>query len=150
MSPTTRVKAIPDGFHTANVYLIVPDAAKQMEFMKQAFGAEELHRSVLPDGSIIHAEARVGDSTIMLGQSNDMWKARPCTVYLYVADVDATHRSAVAAGAKSLQEPKDQFYGDRSGGIEDPNGNWWWVATHIEDVSHEESDRRFKAMGNKH
>ena len=149
MSPT-KVKAIPDGFHTANVYLIVADAAKQIEFLKQALGAEEIHRSTMPDGSIIHAEVRMGDSVVMLGQASGPWQPRPCTVYMYVDDVDAVHRRAVEAGAKSLQEPKDQFYGDRSGGIEDTNGNYWWIATHIEDVSHEESERRFKAMGHKH
>jgi len=125
-------------------------AEKQIEFLKQAFGAQELHRSVGPDGNIIHAEVRLGDSVVMIGQAGGPWKPRPGTVYLYVEDVDATHRRAVEAGAKSLGEPKDQFYGDRSGGVEDPNGNMWWVATHIEDVSHEESDRRFAAMGQKH
>lgn len=148
MNPT--VKAIPDGFHTANVYLQVADAAKQIAFLQQAFGAEELHRSMGPDGNVIHAEVRMGDSVVMLGQASGQWQPRPCTVYLYVENVDATHRNAVEAGAKSLSEPKDQFYGDRSGGIEDVNGNWWWIATHIEDVSHEESDRRFAAMGQKH
>jgi PhnB protein len=146
----TQVKPIPDGFHTANVYLQVEDARKQIAFLKQAFGAEERHSSVGPDGNIIHAEVKLGDSVVMIGQAGGPWKPRPCTVYLYVENVDAAHRSAVEAGAKSLGEPKDQFYGDRSGGVEDPNGNWWWIATHIEDVSHEESNRRFAAMGNKH
>lgn len=145
-----KVKTVPDGFHTANVYLQVEDAAKQIAFLKQAFGAEELHRSAGPDGNIIHAEVRLGDSVVMIGQAGGPWKPRPCTVYLYMENVDAAHRTAVEAGAKSLGEPKDQFYGDRSGGVEDANGNWWWIATHIEDVSHEESDRRFAAMGHKH
>lgn len=147
---TRTVKSIPDGFHTTNVYLIVNDVDKQITFLQQAFGAQETHRSVLPDGSIIHAEVKIGDSVVMMGQANETWGARPSTVYLYVDDVDAAFRKAVEAGAKSLGEPKDQFYGDRSGGVEDPCGNFWWVATHVEDVSKEEADRRFAALGHKH
>lgn len=147
---SSQVKPIPDGFHTANVYLQVEDAAKQIDFLKEAFGAEEIHRSLGADGNIMHAEVRMGDCIVMIGQTGGPWKPRPCTVYLYVENVDAVHRKAVDAGARPLAEPKDQFYGDRSGGVEDGNGNWWWIATHIEDVSHEESNRRFAAMGHKH
>jgi uncharacterized glyoxalase superfamily protein PhnB len=146
----TSVKPIPAGFHTANVYLIVNDAAKQIAFLEQALGAKETHRSVLPDGNIIHAEMKIGDSTIMLGQANQQHPARPATTYLYVDDVDGTFGRALQAGGKSLAEPKDQFYGDRSGGLEDPCGNYWWIATHIEDVSHEEADRRFAEMAHQH
>lgn len=146
----TIAKPIPIGFHTTNVYLIVNDAAKQIAFLEAAFAAKELHRSTLPDGNIIHAEVTIGDSTIMLGQANQQYPPRPSTTYLYVDDVDGTFRRALEAGGKSLVEPKDQFYGDRSGGVEDPSGNYWWIATHIEDVSHEESQRRFAAMGHKH
>jgi PhnB protein len=95
-----------------------------------------------PDGSIGHAEVRIGDSMVMLGQARDEWKARPGTLYLYVPDVDATYRRALAAGGASLREPTTQVYGDRSGGVEDPVGNQWWMATHVEDVSPEEIDRR--------
>jgi PhnB protein len=147
---TFTAKSIPDGFHTANVYLIIDNVDKQIAFLQQAFGAQEIYRSVLPDGSIIHAEVKIGDSGVMMGQANPTWGARACTVYLYVDDVDAAFRKAVQAGAKSLGEPKDQFYGDRSGGVEDPCGNFWWVATHVEDVSKEEADRRFAALGHKH
>lgn len=145
-----NVKSIPDGFQTVNAYLQVDSVAKEIAFLEQAFGGKELHRSVLPDGSIIHAEMKVGNSTVMMGQGNETWKPRPCAVYIYVDDVDATYQRAVAAGGKSLGEPKDHFYGDRSGGVEDPCGNSWWIATHIEDVSPEESDRRFAAMGHQH
>ncbi len=147
---TTSVKPVPDGFQTANVYLIVDNASKQLSFMEEAFRAKELHRSLLPDGRIIHAEVQIGTSRVMIGEANPAWPPRPACIYLYVEDADSTFRSAVAAGAKSLAEPTDQFYGDRSGGVEDPCGNYWWIATHIEDVSHEESDRRFAAMGHKH
>ncbi len=146
----SKVNPIPDGFQTANVYLIVENVEKQIDFLKQAFDGKELHRSVLPDGSIIHAEVEVGKSRIMMGQANSAWKPRPSTVYLYVEDADATFRKAVEAGAKALGEPQNQFYGDRSGGVEDPCENYWWIATHVEDVSPEESDRRFAAMGHKH
>lgn len=146
----TIAKPIPIGFHTTNVYLIVNDAAKQIAFLEAAFAAKELHRSTLPDGNIIHAEVTIGDSTIMLGQASQQYPPRPSTTYLYVDDVDGTFHRALEAGGKSLVEPKDQFYGDRSGGVEDPSGNYWWIATHIEDVSHEESQRRFAAMGHKH
>lgn len=145
-----NVKSIPDGFQTVNAYLQVDSVAKEIAFLEQAFGGKVLHHSVLPDGRSIHAEVKVGNSIVMMGQGNETWKPRPCAVYVYVDDVDATYQCAVAAGGKSLGEPKDQFYGDRSGGVEDPCGNSWWIATHIEDVSHEESDRRFAAMGHQH
>ena len=145
-----NVKPIPEGFHAVTPYLVVNDVSKLIDFLQRAFGAEEIHRSLLPDGSIIHAEVKIGDSPVMMGQARDQWGPRPSTLYLYVQDVDALFRKAVEAGGKSLQEPKDQFYGDRSGGLEDPCGNQWWIATHIENVSHEESDRRFAAMAHQH
>lgn len=146
----TQVKPIPEGFHSVTPYLVVDNASKLVEFLQRAFGATEMHRSVMPDGSITHAEVRIGDSPVMIGQAREPWKPRPSTLYVYVEDVDAVFRKAVEAGGKSLQEPKDQFYGDRSGGVEDPCGNQWFMATHIEDVSHEESQRRFAAMGHQH
>lgn len=118
--------------------------------MQQAFGGSELYRSTGPDGNIMHAEAKIGDSIIMIGQAREPWKPRPSTIYLYVEDVDGVFQRAVQAGAKSLMEPKDQFYGDRSGGVEDANGIQWFIATHVEDVSHEEIQRRFAAMGHQH
>lgn len=147
---STSTKPIPKGFHTATPYLIVENVAKQIDFLKNAFGATETHRSTLPDGHIIHAEVRIGDSMIMIGGAREPWKPRPATVYLYFEDVDRVFHKAVEAGGKSMQEPKDQFYGDRSGGVEDPNGNYWWLATHIEDVPNEEIDRRFAAMAHQH
>ena len=145
-----NVQPIPEGFHTVTPYLVVNDVSKLIDFLQRAFGAEEIHRSLLPDGSIVHAEVKIGDSPVMMGQARDQWAPRPSTLYLYVQDVDAVFRKAVEAGGNSLQEPKDQFYGDRSGGLEDPCGNQWWIATHIENVSREESDRRFAAMAHQH
>lgn len=146
----TKVKPIPDGFHTANVYLLVEDGDKQIKFLKQAFDATEIHVSRLPDGRMLHAEFKIGDSIVMIGQAQDRWKPMPAMIYLYVEDVDHTFGKAIAAGGKSLREVKDEFYGDRSGGVEDTCGNQWWIATHIEDVSHEEVNRRFAAMGHQH
>ena len=139
-------KPVPDGFHTVTPYLIVPGVAKLIEFMKQAFGATEQHRTTLPDGRIMHAQVKIGDSFIMMGEPGGEWKPMPSGLYLYVPDADAWYRRAMKApGAVSIMEPADQFYGDRMGGVRDPSGNLWWLATHKEDVSPEELARRSEA-----
>ena len=143
----TAVKPVPDGYHTITPYFAVANATKLLEFLKQAFGAEETLRMAGPDGAIRHAEARIGDSMVMIGQAGAEWKPKANTVYLYVPDVDATYRRALAAGATSLREPATHFYGDRSAGVEDAQGNAWWIATHVEDVSPEEMERRAAAQG---
>ena len=135
-------KPVPDGYHTVTPYLTVDDAALQIDFLKRAFNAQVNYEMKDPQGNVRHAEVRVGDSILMIGQARDEWTSRPMTFYLYVPDVDALYKSALAAGAKALQEVTTQFYGDRSGGVEDPQGNYWWIATHVEDVSPEEMDRR--------
>lgn len=140
------VKAIPDGFHTVNSYLIIDGADKFIDFLKQAFGANEIERFPRPDGKIAHAEVRIGDSTIMLGDSGDEWKATSTAIYLYVNDTDATYKSALDAGAISLMEPMNQFYGDRNANVKDSFGNLWFIATHVEDVSSEELTKRAAAM----
>jgi uncharacterized glyoxalase superfamily protein PhnB len=99
-----------------------------------------------PDGGVMHAEVKIGDSTVMMGEPMGDWKAKPCSLYLYVEDVDAVYRRAIQAGGTSVGGPKDQFYGDRTGGVIDPCGNYWGIATHVEDVSHEEMAKRFAAM----
>ena len=137
-------KPVPDGYHTVTPYLTVDDAALQIDFLKRAFNGQVSYEMKDPQGNVRHAEVRVGDSILMIGQARDEWTSRPMTFYLYVPDVDALYKSALAAGAKSLQEVTTQFYGDRSGGVEDPQGNYWWIATHVEDVSPEEMDRRHK------
>jgi len=142
---SNQVKPIPEWYHTVTPYLTVHDLPKLMEFLKQAFHAQALFQSERPDGTIGHAEMRIGDSMVMIGQARDQWTPRPMSLYLYVNDADATYQSAVQAGGKSLSEPKNQFYGDRSGGVEDPCGNHWWIATHVEDVSEEEVSRRMAA-----
>jgi uncharacterized glyoxalase superfamily protein PhnB len=129
------VKPIPDGHHTVTPYLIVKGAAQLIDFMKQAFAAEEIQRMAQPDGSIMHAEMRVGDSMVMMGEASDQNPPIPAMLHLYVTDADAVYRRALAAGATSVREPVDEFYGDRIGGVKDRFGNQWWIATHIEDVS---------------
>jgi PhnB protein len=137
---------IPEGYHTVTPYLTVDDAGKLIEFVKAAFGATVLHAMTNDEGNIRHAEAQIGDSRVMIAQAFGEWKPRPSTLYLYVDDTDETYRRALAAGAKSLMEPANQFYGDRNGGVEDAFGNWWWIATRIEDVSEEELQRRAAAQ----
>jgi uncharacterized glyoxalase superfamily protein PhnB len=138
------VKPVPDGYHTVTPYLTVDDAALQIDFLKRALNAQVKYEMKDDQGNVRHAEVSVGDSILMIGQARDQWKSRPMSFYLYVPDVDALYKSALAAGAKSLQEVTTQFYGDRSGGVEDPQGNYWWIATHVEDVSPEELERRHR------
>jgi len=138
------VKPVPDGYHTVTPYLTVDDASILIDFLKSAFDAQVKYEMKDEKGNIRHAEVSVGDSILMIGQARDEWKPRPMTFYLYVPDADSLYKSALAAGAKSLQEVTTQFYGDRSGGVEDTQGNYWYVATHVEDVSPEEMDRRMK------
>jgi PhnB protein len=139
----TPVKPIPDDYQVVTPYLVVQGAEKLINFLKQAFGARETERISMPDGSIGHAEVRIGDSVIMMSDAReDMWKAMPSSIYLYVEDCDTIYKRALDVGATSLMEPKDQFYGDRSGGVKDPIGNHWFIATHKEDLTKEELDKR--------
>lgn len=138
-------KPIPDGFHSLTPYLVVDGANKLIDFVKEAFGAEEIHRSSMPDGRVMHAQVRIGDSFLMMGQSGGEHKPMPAMLYYYVDDTDAAYQRALAAGGVSIMEPADQFYGDRNAGIRDPFGNQWWIATHVEDVAPEELETRAKA-----
>ena len=148
----SKVKPIPDGYHTATPYLILSDAAKAIEFYKRAFGAAELMRFPAPGGKIGHAEIKIGDSHIML---SDEWPEQgykgpaalggsPVSIMLYVNDVDAMAAQAGSAGATVTKAVQDQFYGDRSGTFTDPFGHIWHISTHKEDVPPEELDRRMK------
>ena len=140
------VQPIPDGAHTVTPYLVVEGVPKLIDFLKQAFGAQEAARMARPDGGVMHAEVKIGDSTVMMGEPMGDWKAKPCSLYVYVEDVDAVYQRAIEAGGTSVGGPKDQFFGDRTGGVIDPCGNYWGIATHVEDVSHEEMAKRFTAM----
>ena len=136
------VKPIPDGYHTATPYLVVPGVPKLIDFLKQVFQAQEIERMARPDGTIMHAEVRIGDSVIIMGEPIGENSPMPATIYLYVNDTDAAYRRALQAGATSVMEPANQFYGDRNAGVMDPCGNRWWIATHVEDVAPEEMARR--------
>ena len=145
---------VPAGHHTVTPYLAARNAIKALEFYKNAFGATEVYKLIMPDGRLGHAEFRIGDSLIMLsdefpeygGKSPETLGGSPVCIHLYVPDVDDFCKRAVAAGAKQPKPVMDQFYGDRSGQLEDPFGHLWWVATHKEDVSHDEMQRRVQAM----
>lgn len=129
-----------------NPYLIVKGADRLLDFLKEAFCAEETFRMAQPDGTIGHAEARIGDSMVMMGEAGGQWSPMTASLHLYVEDCDAVYRRAVQAGATSLREPADQFYGDRSAGVRDPFGNAWWIAPHVEDIPPEELKRRAAAQ----
>lgn len=136
------VKPRPDGYHAVTPYLIVAGAARVIEFAKATFGAQETMRLAAPGGRIGHAELRIGDSAVMLADASAEHPAMPCMLHIYVDDADATYQRALAAGATSVRPVANQFYGDRSGGVRDPSGNLWHIATHIEDVPPAEMRRR--------
>ena len=139
------VNPIPDGYHNVMPYLIVEGVATLTDFLQQAFGAKEIERIMRPDGTVMHAEVRIGDSIVMMGEAGGECTPMPSSIYLYVEDADTCYQSALRAGATSLMEPADQFYGDRNAGVKDPSGNFWWIATHQEDVPPEELQQRATA-----
>ena len=147
---SSSVKSVPEGYHSVTPYLIVDDAAAAIEFYKRAFAATEVMRFPAPGGKVGHAEVEIGGSRIMLADEFPDMGARspksiggtPVSLHLYVEDVDAVARQAVAAGAKERRPIKDQFYGDRTGSFEDPFGHVWHIATHKEDLSPDELKRR--------
>jgi uncharacterized glyoxalase superfamily protein PhnB len=126
---TTAVSFIREGFHTLTPYLVVKGAAEVLEFARQAFGAQELLRVKRPDGSIMHAEFRVGDSMIEIGEANEQFPPLPATIHLKVDDVDSIYERALHAGGTSLYPPTDQEYGERDGGVRDPGGNHWYIGS---------------------
>ena len=144
------VKAIPEGFQAVIPYLVVDGAEKVIEFLKQTFHAKEMMRMTRPDGKVGHTEMRIGDCVVMLADAQGPWKPMPAMIMVYTEDVDAVYQRALQAGATSVSEPKDQFYGDRSAAVADACGNQWYIATHIEDVSEEELMRRHTAMAGAH
>jgi len=148
------VKAIPDGYHSVSPYLVVKGAAQAIEFYKKALGAVETLRMPGPGDRIMHAEIKVGDSIVMLADENpERGYLSPVTIggagvsmMLYTSDVDAIYRTALASGAKGNQPPTDMFWGDRMANITDPFGHSWAIATHTEDVSPEEMQKRMMAQ----
>jgi PhnB protein len=143
-------KPIPDGYHSLQPYLYFKNAADAIAFYAKAFGATERMRMPDKKGRIMHAEINLGDSCIMMADENaDMgayspehYGGAPMSLVLYVEDCDAVYKKALAAGAKSLREPADQFYGDRTAGVADPFGFHWYIGTHIKDVSMEEMQQQ--------
>lgn len=148
------VKPIPDGYHSLTPYLILTNASKAIDFYKEVFKATESKRFADPSGRIGHAELRVGDSVLMLSdeypdmgfKSPQTLDTTPVLIMLYVDDVDACLARASAAGAKVLKPLRDEFYGDRTATFTDPFGHLWTVATHIEDVTNEEMQRRMEEL----
>jgi PhnB protein len=124
-------QGVPPGYHTVTPYLIAPDADAVLAFIGEAFGGKTRERHTDDDGNVMHAEITIGDSVIMVGQANDEWPPRQAMIHLYVADVDQVYRKALDAGATPVREPEDMHYGDRSGGVDDPWGNQWWMATRL-------------------
>ena len=149
-----KAQAIPKGYHTVTPSLVVAGAAEAIDFYKKALGAEEIMRFPAPDGTIMHAELRIGDSVIMLGEempeqggrSPKSYGGTPVSFFVYQENVDAALTRAVGAGAKPIMPLADQFWGDRSGCVEDPFGHQWWLAQHIEDLTPEELQKRAEAF----
>ncbi|MGO4002730.1 VOC family protein [Pseudomonas fluorescens] len=146
------VKPIPDGFQCITPYLGIAKAAEAIEFYKKAFGATEVMRLSMPDGTVGHAELRIGGFPIMLGTPCDQGPLRnpdaspSVGLHLYVADVDKSYLQAINAGGTVVSEVKDQFYGDRSGTLKDPYGHLWFLATHKEELTHAQIEERAKDM----
>jgi len=144
------VKPIPEGYHTVTPYLLVDGVPKLLEFLKSAFNAEIADCMKAPDGTVMHAQAKIGDSFIMMGDPRGRCEPTPASLYLYVHDTDKFYEQAIQTGATSVMEPADQYYGDRNAGVKDPVGNSWWIATHIEDVPPDELGRRAQVHFEKH
>ena len=148
------VQPIPAGYAGVTPYIIVSDAPRALDFYKKAFGAAEVMRFPTPDGRIAHAEMKIGEGLFMLAdeapeqgyRSPPALGGTPVSLMFYVRDVDAVFARAISAGAAVQRAVKDQFYGDRSGTLTDPFGHVWTIATHVEDVSGEEMERRMAAM----
>jgi len=149
------VRPVPEGYHTATPYLICDNAAKAIDFYKRAFGAVEVVRMPTPGGRIGHAEIKIGDSYIMLADENPEnnihsakhYGGTPVSILLYVEQVDTIFNQAVAAGAKTVQPPRDAFYGDRTSSVIDPFGHSWYIHTHVKDVSPEEMRKAMQQAG---
>jgi PhnB protein len=147
------VNPIPEGYRTVTPYLTIKGAAQAIEWYKKAFGAQEIARMPMPDGRLMHAEIKIGDSFVMLSdetpefgnKSPQSLGGSASSIHLYVRDCDASFNQAVAAGATVKMPPMDMFWGDRFGALTDPFGHQWSIATHKEDLSEEEMEKRFSA-----
>ncbi|MDP2715770.1 VOC family protein [Rheinheimera sp.] len=150
----SKPQAIPAGYAAVLPYLVIKNAAAALEFYQNAFGAETIMRMDMPGGAVMHAEMRISSAVFMLSEQSDDWGNKspdmlgdsPVTLMIYVPDVDAFVQRAVAAGAKLTMAVADQFWGDRSGCLQDPFGHRWMISTHIEDVSEQEMAKRAAQM----
>lgn len=149
-SNSNSVQAVPSGFRTVTPFLVVDDAPAFIEFLKHAFGGQLQFRMDQDDGKIMHATVQIGDSIIMITDTMEGMPPQPAMLYLYLEDVDAVFKQAVKAKATTIQEPRNEFYGDRAGAVKDAWGNTWWIASHVEDVSQQELERRAKKAMEEH
>jgi PhnB protein len=140
------VKAIPEGYNNVIPFFVCTNTQSVIDFAEKTFGAKVDDISKGEDGTIYHATLHIRDSAIMMSEGSEKWPAMPAMVYIYVENVDETYKKGLAAGGESLREPTDEFYGDRSCGLKDSSGNQWWIASHVEDVSREEMEKRQKEM----
>lgn len=138
---------IPEGFTTVTPFIMVKDAQQVVNFVKRAFDAEELSVLRTADGTIQHAQMKIGNGIFLIGDTMGKHEPIPAMIYLYVADCDCHYERGLGAGGESVSEPADQFYGDRNAGVKDPCGNIWWIATHKEALSHSEIEERAHALG---
>jgi len=139
------VKPVPEGFHTVTPYLTVDDAQIMIAFIEQALDGKVTYRMNDDKGKVRHAEMKVGDSMVMIGQARDEWHPEKANLVVYVPDCESIYQKALAAGGTVVRALETHPYGDRSGGVKDPQGNTWWISTHVEDIAPEEMERRMKA-----
>ena len=136
------VTAVPKGYNTVSPYLVLKDLGGFLDFVRTAFDVQIVRSLTDPEGAVVHAEVRMGDSHLILGDTMGERPAMPAALYFYVPKVDQVYQHALDAGATSVDPPRDQFYGDRTAGVKDAWGNYWWLATHVEDVNEGELKRR--------
>ena len=139
-------KSIPEGYHSITPSFCVDGAQKFINFLKEVFAAQDRFKMDGPGGKVMHAELNIGDSAVMVSDVMPQWPAKSNSLYVYVDDVDATYQRALKAGATSVRAPENAFYGDRTSAVQDPFGNMWGIATHVEDVPPEEMKKRAEAF----
>jgi PhnB protein len=143
-SKSKSARAVPEGYHTVTPYLISDDAAGLIRFIEQAFDGKVTSKTMRDDNRIMHATISIGNSTIMISDTMEGMPPHTAMLYLYLENADETYKKAIKAKATSISEPKTEFYGDRAAAVKDASGNTWWMATHVEDVSEDELQRRSK------
>jgi uncharacterized glyoxalase superfamily protein PhnB len=136
------IKPIPDGYQNVIPYLVIPNPKELIDFAQKVMNAKLLEKMDTPDGSIMHAEIRIGDSVVMMGQSSDQYPPQSTMLHVYLEDIDAAYERSLKAGAVSMKVPQNQFYGDRTAMVKDTNDIYWNFSTHVEDVTPEEMRRR--------